>query len=63
MHSQLTEHCWYRMLQSTYHRCHSTETALLKEQNGVLMNIDTHRVTLLVLLDLSAVFDTVDHDV
>ena len=32
-------------------------------QNDVLMNMDSQRVTFLVLLDLSAAFDTVDHDV
>ena len=33
---------------------HSTETALLKVHNDILMNMDSQRVTLLVLLDLSA---------
>ena len=37
--------------------------ALLKVQNDILMNLDSQRVTLLVLLDLSAAFDTVDHGV
>ena len=46
-----------------YHAGHSTETALLKVQNKILLNIDRTRVTMLVLLDLSAVFDTVDHQV
>ena len=50
-----------RMLQSSYRQHHSTETALLRVQNDVLMNMDKQKVTLLVLLDLSAVFDTVDH--
>ena len=49
--------------QSAYRPGHSTETALLKVKNDILMNMDKQHVTLLVLLDLSAAFDTVDHKV
>ena len=59
----MAKHGLYPLLQSAYRTCHSTETALLKVQNDLLMNMDYKRVTLLVLLDLSAAFDTVDHDV
>ena len=59
----MAKHDLYPLLQSAYRTCHSTETALLKVQNDLLMNMDSKRVTLLVLLDLSAAFDTVDHDV
>ena len=38
------------------------ETALLKVHNDILLNMDNQRVTLLVLLDLSSAFDTVDHE-
>ena len=50
-------------MQSAYREHHSTETVLLKVKNNNLMNMDTGHVTLLVLLDLSAAFDTMDHDI
>ncbi len=49
-------------LQSAYKKYHSTETALVKVQNDILIDIDNKNVSLLVLLDLSAAFDTIDHD-
>ena len=42
------------------HLC-STETALLCVQNDLLQAVDTHGGAILVLLDLSAAFDTIDH--
>ena len=49
--------------QSAYRPFHSTETALLKVQSDILMNMDDQRVTLRVMLDLSAAFDTTDHSI
>ena len=34
---------------------------MVKVANDILLNMSSQRVTLLVLLDLSAAFDTVDH--
>ena len=53
----------YLLLQSAYRAGHSTETALLKVQNDILLAMDRQHVTLLVLLDLSAALNTVDHQV
>ncbi len=48
-------------MQSSYRPGHSTETALLKVQNDVYCAMDKEEVMLLLVLDLSAAFDTVDH--
>ena len=48
-------------LQSAYRKQCSTETALLKVQDDILKNLDKQKGVVLLLLDLSAAFDTVDH--
>jgi len=59
----LESHHLMPLLQSAYRRHHSTETALLKVFSDVLTAADDKKVTLLALLDLSAAFDCVDHDI
>ena len=49
--------------QSAYTKFHSTETALLKIQSDLLMAVDKKGAAVLVLLDLSAAFDTIDHGI
>ena len=63
VHAHLSEHDLYPLLQSAYRRGHSTETALLKIYNDILMAMNRQEVVLLVLFDLSAAFDTVEHSV
>jgi len=48
--------------QSAYKRRHSPETALLGIRNDALIAADKGMVTLVVLLDYSAAFDTVDQE-
>ena len=50
----------YPIALSAHRVNHSTEMALLKVKNDILLNRNKQHVTLLVLLDLSAAFDTFD---
>ena len=65
--SRLTEHMDLNNLadpyQSAYRALHSTESALIKVKNDIMFSIDQNRAVLLVLLDLSAAFDTIDHNI
>ncbi len=49
--------------QSAYKGFHSTETALVKVHNDIVSAIDNQEHVILVLLDLSAAFDMIDHKI
>ena len=49
--------------QSAYRQGHSKETALLKIFSDILYAADSAQATFLGLLDLSAAFNTIDHDI
>ena len=49
--------------QSGYRRFHSTETALLKTHTDILEALDKGSMAVLIMLDLSAAFDTLDHKI
>ena len=64
---QLTSHINNNKLdnlhQSAYKPGHSTETALLSIKNEVHLSLARGEPTALVLLNLSAAFDTIDHNI
>ena len=49
-------------LQSAYRRHHSVESALCRIHNDLVLSVCEGKPCLLVLLDLSAAFDTIDHE-
>ena len=61
--SHLRENKLEEIFQSAYKVGHSTESALLRVHNDVLRALDDGKCVMLVLLDLSAAFDTVDHGI
>ena len=49
--------------QSAYRKFHSCENALQRVQNDIFVSLDAGRSTALLLLDLSAAFDSIDHNI
>ena len=64
---QLSQHLLnnnlYEPYQSAYITCHSTQTALTRVSNDILQALDSKQSLMLVLLDMSAAFDTIDHTI
>ena len=62
---RLTDHIMrnniHEQFLSAYKPNHSTETALMRVHNDILMSLDNKRGVVLIMLDLSAAFDTVVH--
>ena len=61
VHNYMNRHRLFPSLQSAYRKHHSTESALLRVSNDILRTLDSQGEVILVLLDLSAAFDTIDH--
>ena len=63
---QFNKHCREHHLlpdfQSAYRKGYSTETSLIKMTNDILWSMERKQVTAVIVLDMSAAFDTVDHD-
>ena len=64
---RLNEHMTAKNLhinsQHGYKSYHSTETLLVKFYNDILVAIDRNRGVVVLLIDLSSAFDTVQHDI
>lgn len=67
VHHQLTQYMaqndLQERMQSAYRSNHSTETALVRVQHDIITAMSGRKACLLVLLDLSSAFDTVDHQI
>ena len=57
----LVKHCLLDPNQSAYRKYHSTTTALLKITDDILESIEDSEVSIMVFLDFSKAFDTVNH--
>ena len=63
LNAHMAENNLHEHYQSAYRVFHSVETALLKVHNDICQAVDKKQCIFLVLLDLSAAFDTVEHSV
>ena len=63
LEEHLNEHSLHDPLQSAYREGHSTETAIMKISNDITGSLDIGGCVVLASLNLSAAFDTVDHDI
>ena len=65
--NQFDQHCSKYGLMPGYQSAHrknfSSETALIKVINDYLWNMENQQITIIVTIDLSATFDTVDHQI
>ncbi len=59
----LEQHNILEIFQSGFKSLHSTESALLRVFNDIFLATDSGDSVILVLLDLTAAFDTVDHEI
>ena len=62
IHSHLINNDIVDNIQSAYNTGHRWETALLRVYNDIITTIGRGNGAMLVLLDLSAAFDTIEHD-
>jgi len=63
LHQHIATNNLTTTFQSAYKTGHSTETALLRVQNDIISALHNKNNVILLLLDLSAAFDTIDHKI
>ena len=59
--SYLNSRDFYNTCQSAYRLGHRTETALLKDVNDLFLSLNQGNISVLILLEFSSAFDTIDH--
>ena len=63
LNGHLTTNALYCPVQSGYRPHHSCETLLVRMTDDINKQIQAGNIVIVVLLDLSAAFDTIDHDI
>ena len=63
LNEHLINNSMFDPLQSAYRDKRSTETVLIKVQNGIISALDAGSSAILLMVDISAAFDTIDHDI
>ena len=61
--SYLNSHNLYNSCQSAYRPDHSTDSALLKVVNDLFISVNKGNISVLALLEISSVFDTIDNSI
>ena len=61
--SYLNSHNICNTYQSAFRPGHSTETALLKAADNLFLSLNKGSISVLVMLDFSSAFDTIDHSI
>ena len=61
LNEYMSKNCLHEKYQSAYRKNYGTETALLKINNDILRSLDSKQGVILVMLDLSVAFDTIDN--
>jgi exonuclease III len=61
--AHINENSLWPKYQSAYRRHHSTETSVVRLLSDIVGECEKGKLVLLCLLDMSAAFDTVDHDI
>ena len=63
LEDHINSHSLHDEVQSAYRAYNSTETALLRVHHDIAYALDSNCCAVLLMLDLSAAFDTIDHQI